>query len=172
MGDNAAKAVYMPSDVDREIDGVSMMPLLEDTTGTVFIHGQDSPILHMKREVVQAIQYTVTKDHVLESVSGYTSTTDHKIQTGNEADYAEIPFIKDNETLTWKYIKQYKNDNPEFFDKTRKNWFMCLTDDTSESYQRADVFPDLCKEYADTMEKVKKDLKANRRAIKTDYYKK
>ena len=172
VGDNAAKAVYMPSDVDREIDGVSMMPLLEDTTGTVFIHGQDSPILHMKREVVQAIQYTVTKDHVLESVSGYTSTTDHKIQTGNEADYAEIPFIKDNETLTWKYIKQYKNDNPEFFDKTRKNWFMCLTDDTSESYQRADVFPDLCKEYADTMEKVKKDLKANRRAIKTDYYKK
>ncbi|MGN0770979.1 MAG: sulfatase-like hydrolase/transferase [Christensenellales bacterium] len=170
VGDNPAKEVYLPSDVDRYIDGVSMMPLLEDDTNTVYIHGQDNPILHMKREQVEAIQYTVTKDHVLESVVGYTSTTDHAIQTGNEADYAEMPFIRDNELLTWKYIKSYKNDNPEFFDKTRKNWFMCLTDDTSESYQRADVFPDLCKEYADTLEQVKKNLKENRRAIKTEYY--
>ena len=172
VGDNAAKANYLPSDVDRYIDGLSMMPLINDTTNTVFIHDKDHPILHMKREKVQAIQYTVTKEHVLESVTGYVASSTHASQIGNEADYAEMSFIKNNDLLTWKYIKQYKNDNPEFFDKTRKNWFMCLTDDTSESYQRADVFPDLCKEYADTMEQVKQNLKDNRRAIKYDYYNK
>ena len=172
VGDNLAKAVYMPSDVDREIDGLSMMPLINDTTNTAFIHDKDHPILHMKREKVQAIQYTVTKEHVLESVTGYVASSTHASQIGNEADYAEMSFIKNNDLLTWKYIKQYKNDNPEFFDKTRKNWFMCLTDDTSESYQRADVFPDLCKEYADTLEQVKQNLKDNRRAIKYDYYNK
>lgn len=172
VGDNAAKANYLPSDVDRYIDGLSMMPLINDTTNTVFIHDKDHPILHMKREKVQAIQYSVTKEHVLESVAGYTSTENHKVQTGDAAAYAEMDFIKNNDVLTWKYIKKYKNDNPEFFDKVRKNWFMCLTDDTSESYQRADVFPDLCKEYAARMEEVKKELKGNRRAVKKEYYNK
>lgn len=172
VGDNAAKANYLPSDVDRYIDGLSMMPLINDTTNTVFIHDKDHPILHMKREKVQAIQYTVTKEHVLESVARYTSTENHKVQTGDAAAYAEMDFIKNNDVLTWKYIKKYKNDNPEFFDKVRKNWFMCLTDDTSESYQRADVFPDLCKEYAARMEEVKKELKGNRRAVKKEYYNK
>ena len=145
-----------------------MMPLINDTTNTVFIHDKDHPILHMKREKVQAIQYTVTKEHVLESVTGYVASSTHASQIGNEADYAEMSFIKNNDLLTWKYIKQYKNDNPEFFDKTRKNWFMCLTDDTSESYQRADVFPDQCKEYADTIEQVKQNLKRIIRTMRNE----
>ncbi len=163
-------ANYMPSHVDREIDGVSMMSLVNDTTGNAFIHDENHPILHMKRENINAVQFTVTKDEVLKSVQGYTQTNDHKVQTGNAADYANMPFIRDNEVLTWKYIKNYKNDNPEFFDKRRKNWFMCMTDDSSESYQRADVFPDLCNKYADVMQAWKDKFKDNRRGYYSDYY--
>lgn len=166
------KENYLPSDVDREIDGVSMIPLINDVDGTAYIHGIDNPILHMKREKINAVQYSVSRQDVLESVKGYTKSGNHNVQTGNEADYAEMPFIKNNQVLTWKYIKDYKNDNPEFFDKRRKNWFMCLSDDTGESYQRADVFPDLAAQYAQTLENWNTKLKSNRRGYYTDYYKK
>lgn len=168
--DGVSKLNYLPSDVDREMDGVSMMTLINDTTNTAYIHDANHPILHMKRETINAIQYTVTRQEVLDSVAGYTQGDSHSVQTGNALDYANMPFIRDNEVLTWKYIKNYKNDNPEFFDKRRKNWFMCLTDDTSESYQRADVFPDLCAQYANVMQAWKDKFKANRRGYYGDYY--
>ncbi len=164
------KSSYLPSDVDREIDGVSMIPLFNDTTGNAYIHNAEHPILHMKRENINAIQYTITRQEVLNSVQGYEQGDNHNTQTGNELDYANMPFIANNEVLTWKYIKNYKNDNPEFFDKRRKNWFMCMTDDSSESYQRADVFPDLASEYADALEAWKEKFKDNRRGYYTSYY--
>lgn len=170
--DGVDKQNYLPSDVDREIDGVSMLPLIKDTTGTAYIHGIDNPILHMKREKINAVQYSVTKQDVLDSVKGYTQSGNHSVQTGNEEDYAQMPFIKNNDILTWKYIKDYKNDNPEFFDKRRQNWFMCMSDDTGESYQRAHVFPDLAAQYAQTLENWKAKLKNNRRGYYSDYYKK
>lgn len=163
---------YLPSHVDRELDGVSMVPIIEDMTKSVFIHDINHPILHMKREKIQAIQYSITKEQVLNSVSGYTQSGNHTVQTSNEADYAEMPFIRDNAYTTWKYFKKYKNDNPEFFDKTRKNWLICLTDDASESYQRAEVFPDLAKQYSNALSDWKTKLKSNRRGIYQDYYKK
>ncbi len=161
---------YMPSHVDREIDGVSMMPLI--TGEKQFIHDKDHPILHMKRNDIKAIQYSMTREEVLESVKGYTASGNHKDQRGNEADYANMPFIKDNDFLNWKYFKRYRNDNPEFPDKVRRNWLMCLTDDTSESYQRADVFPDLAKQYNASLSEWSKKLKDNRRAINKEYYNK
>lgn len=163
-------ANYMPSMVDRTIDGISMMPLIDGSKK--FIHDKDHPILHMKRGAIKAIQYSMTREEVLDSVKGYTQSGNHKVQTGNEADYAEMPFIKNNEVLNWKYIKRYRNDNPEFPDKVRRNWLICLTDDTSESYQRADVFPDLAKQYNASLDEWSKKFKENRRAINKAYYNK
>lgn len=164
------KIGYLPSDVDREIDGVSMIPLLEDRRNEVFIHDIDHPILHMKREKIKAIQYSWTREEVLASVEGYRQSGDHKLQTGNAQDYAELPFIKNNEYLTWKYFKSMNNDNPAFPDKSRKNWLICLTDDSGESYQRADVFPTI----AETMKRVTDDwtnkFHQNRRGIYQNYY--
>ena len=166
------KRGYMPSDVDRTIDGVSMIPLLEDTTGKVFIHDYQHPILHMKREKIKAIQYSVTTDHVLESVKGYKFGSDWGTQTADEENYANLPLIKDNEYLTFKYFRSMTNDNPAFPDKQRKNWLICLTDDPSESYQRANVFPDIAKEYNSAMSEWTKNFKSNRRGVYADYYKK
>ena len=161
---------YLPSDVDRTIDGVDMMPLLEGTTE--FIHDKEHPILHMKREKIRAIQYTMTREDVLATTKGYVKTNEHKNQIGNEADYPNMNFIKDNKNLTWKYFKTFHNDNPEFPDKVRRNWLMCLTDDTSESYQRADVFPDLASEFRTSIDDWTHRLKDNRRGVNKQYYKK
>ncbi len=164
------KTNYLPSDIDREMDGASMVPLVNDVTGSAYIHGKDKPILHMKREKINAIQYTVDKTTVLKSVEGYVKGADHGTQTNDESAYAEMNFIKNNDVFVWKYIANYKNDNPEFFDKRRKDWFMCMTDDSSESYQRADLFPTLCDQYADTMKEWKEKFSDNRRGKYEDYY--
>lgn len=163
---------YMPSDVDRDIDGVDMTPLLKDTTNSVFVHDINHPILHMKREQIKAIQYNMTKEQVLDSVKGYTQGTNHSLQTGNEADYANLPFIKNNNYLNWKYIRKYGNDNPAFFNMSRKKWLICLTDDTSESYQRAGMFPTIAEQMDKTMTDWTKKFKDNRRGIYKNYYKK
>ena len=169
---DGVKRGYMPSDVDREIDGVSMIPLLQDTTGNVFIHGYEHPILHMKREKIKAVQYSVTTDHVLQSVKGYKFGSDWGTQTADEEYYATLPLIKDNEYLTFKYFRSMSNDNPAFPDKRRKNWLICLTDDPSESYQRADVFPDMAKEYNSAISAWTKKFNSNRRGVYASYYKK
>lgn len=165
------KANYLPSDVDRVIDGVSMMKLINDSTGNEFIHGRDNPILHMKREKINAIQYTMTKDDVLASVAGYT-TGDNSVGTGNLEDYEKLDLIEKNDTLTFKFFKKMKNDNPEFFNMKRRNWLICLTDDTSESYQRAGVFPDIAKQLEEDMANQMKAFKENRRGVNKEYYKK
>lgn len=162
---------YLPSHVDRELDGLSMVNAITDYTDSTIIHDINHPILHMKREKIRAVQYSLTKAQVLASVKGYAQGQTHTDQTADEAMYAEMPFIKDNAYTTWKYFKYMKNDNPEFFDKKRKNWLICLTDDSGESYQRADVFPTLAEQYAQTMDEWTTRLKENRRGFYENYYK-
>ena len=164
------KRGFMPSDVDREIDGVSFVPLLTDSGNSVYVHDAQHPILHMKREKIKAVQYSMTVDEVLDSVKGYTFGADKNTQTADEAYYASLPLIKDNTYLTFKYFRSMGNDNPAFFDKTRKNWLICLTDDPSESYQRAQVFPDIAKRLNDSISEWTARFKSNRRGVYKDYY--
>ena len=75
---------YMPT--DRTIDGISMASLLKDDA---VIHTADHPILHMKREVIKAVQYTVTTESVL-------AREEYK-------DY-KYPVLLENENITFKYF--------------------------------------------------------------------
>ncbi|MEG1645779.1 MAG: sulfatase-like hydrolase/transferase [Clostridia bacterium] len=172
ISNTQGKKNYLPSDVDREIDGLNLMPAINDLTNKTFLHDANHPILHMKREQIKAVQFCLTKEQVLKSVEGYVKGETHSNQVANESAYAEMPFIKNNDYTTWKYFKKMKNDNPEFFDKKRKNWLMCLTDDSGESYQRADVFPTIAKQANDVMASWTKKFKENRRGYYTNYYKK
>ena len=149
-GNNGQKN-YLPS--DRTIDGVSMMPVLTKDTA---IHNEDHPILHMKREKLKAIQYTVSTTDVL-----------------NREEYKDYkyPVLVDNEFVTFKYFRKMQNDNPAFFDKTRKNWLFILNDDVSESYNRTNTYPEIAKEMNEKMDEVMDNFKANRRGINYDYYK-
>ncbi len=149
-GNNGQKN-YLPS--DRTIDGVSMMPVLTKDTA---IHNEDHPILHMKREKLKAIQYTVSTTDVL-----------------NREEYKDYkyPVLVDNEFVTFKYFRKMQNDNPAFFDKTRKNWLFILNDDVSESYNRTSTYPEIAKEMNEKMDEVMDNFKANRRGINYDYYK-
>ncbi len=133
---------------DRYIDGVSMMPVLKDDDA---IHTADHPILHMKREKLKAIQYTMTTEEVL-------SREEYK-------DY-KYPVLTDNEYVTFKYFRKMQNDNPAFFDKNRKNWLFILNDDAGENYKRTDTYPTIAEELNEKMTQVMDDFKANRRGIK------
>ena len=54
-----------------------------------------------------------------------------------------------------------QNDNPAFFDKTRKNWLFILNDDISESYNRTSTYPEIAKEIEDKIkEKREKTLES------------
>lgn len=161
---------YMPSDVDREIDGVSLAPLLTDSGNTVFVHNAAHPILHMKREKIKAVQYSMTVDDVLATVEGYKFGEDKYTQTASQDYYMSLPLIKDNDYLTFKYFRSMANDNPAFFDKTRKNWLICLTDDPSESYQRAQVFPDIARNLDSSISEWTTRFKSNRRGVYKAYY--
>ena len=161
---------YMPSDVDREIDGVSLAPLLTDSGNTVFVHNAAHPILHMKREKIKAVQYSMTVDDVLATVEGYKFGEDKYTQTASQDYYMSLPLIKDNDYLTFKYFRSMANDNPAFFDKTRKNWLICLTDDPSESYQRAQVFPDIARNLDNAISEWTTRFKSNRRGVYKAYY--
>lgn len=148
-GNNGQKN-YLPT--DRTIDGVSMIPVLTEDTA---IHNEDHPILHMKREKLKAIQYTVSTTDVL-----------------NREEYKDYkyPVLIDNEFVTFKYFRKMQNDNPAFFDKTRKNWLFILNDDISESYNRTSTYPEIAKEMNEKMDEVMDNFKANRRGINYDYY--
>ncbi|MDE5618033.1 MAG: sulfatase-like hydrolase/transferase, partial [Clostridia bacterium] len=167
---NGKKSGYLPSSFERVIDGVSMSPLLKDADGDVFIHDKYNPILHMKRGKILAVQYSMTREEVLESVKGYKFGTDLGTQTADEEYYASMPLIRDNEYLTFKYFRNVSNDNPAFPDKRRKNWLVCLTDDPSESYQRADVFPDIAYKYNVTISNWHNRFRNNRRGAFLSYY--
>ncbi|MBQ3128771.1 MAG: sulfatase-like hydrolase/transferase [Clostridia bacterium] len=137
---------------DRTIDGVSMLPLL---TGDKVIHTEEHPILHMKREKLKAIQYTVPTETV-KTNENYT-----------KYDYA---VLNENENVTFKYFKNIQNDNSAFFDKYRKNWLHILTDDVGENYNRTSVYPEVSEKMNAKMDEVMSSFKENRRGINYDYY--
>lgn len=147
---NGGQKNYLPE--DRTIDGVSMRPLLENDS---VIHTEEHPILHMKREKIKAIQYTVPTADVLanENYKNYN----HAV-------------LKENEYVTFKYFKNIQNDNSAFFDKFRKNWLHILTDDVGENYNRATVYPEVADEMNAKMDEVMNSFKSNRRGINYDYY--
>ncbi len=132
----------MPS--DRVIDGVSFVPVLEKDTP---VHTQEHPILHMKREDIKAIQYTVPSQTVKDMYPDY--------------DYE----ILDSEYLTLKYFDKAPNDNSAFFDKSRKNWLHILTDDYQENYNRTVVYPEISAKMNEELKGIQNNFKENRRGI-------
>ena len=142
---NGGQAHYLPQ--DRQTDGVSMLPIFE--TGEP-IHTIDHPILHMKREKIKAIQYSVPTAELLSSEA--------------YADY-DYEILKNNDYVTFKYFRSMQNDNPAFFDKKRKDWLHILTDDTSESYNRTNVYPTIAEQMDNRIDEVMQEFKANRRGI-------
>ncbi len=134
---------YLPE--DRIIDGVSMASLLKNDD---VIHTKEHPILHMKREDIKAIQYTVSTDSVLEQYPDY----DYDVLTNNEY-------------ITFKYFDKIQNDNSAFFDKYRKNWLHILTDDHGENYNRTTVYPEIADEFHEKLDEIQQNFKENRRGI-------
>lgn len=141
-GENG-KTDYLPA--DRTIDGVSMTALLKSDT---VIHTKAHPILHMKREDIKAIQYTVPTADVRAQYPDYT-----------------YDVLTDNEYITFKYFDRIQNDNSAFFDKYRKNWLHILTDDPGENYNRTPVYPEISDEFHEKLDEIQKDFKENRRGI-------
>ncbi len=149
-GDGGTKKNYLP--FDRDIDGVSMVELLKNDS---VIHTQEHPILHMKREKLKAIQYTVPTAEVL--------------KREEYADY-EYPVLKNNEYVTFKYFQRIQNDNSAFFDKYRKNWLHILTDDVGENLNRSNVYPEIADEMNKQMDDIMADFKSDRRGMNEEYY--
>lgn len=136
---------YLPT--DRVIDGVSMLPVL---TQDGVIHTQESPILHMKRRKLKAIQYTVPTENILSR------------QEYSKYDY---PILTENEYITFKYFKNIQNDNSAFFDKFRKNWLHILTDDMGENYNRTPAYPTVSEDMRKQLDSIQEDFKTNPRGI-------
>ena len=143
--DKDGQANYLPT--DREIDGVSLVPLLKNDT---VIHTKEHPILHMKREKLKAIQYTVPTSEIL------------KKEEYKDYDY---PVLTDNKYITFKYFQNIQNDNSAFFDKYRKNWLHILSDDVGENLNRSSVYPTVAEDMNAAMNKIMKDFKNNRRGV-------
>ena len=137
---------------DRAIDGVSMVPVLKNDTA---IHTIEHPILHMKREQLKAIQYTAATKDIL-------AREEYK-----DYDYS---VLTENEYITFKYFRKMQNDNPAFFDKTRKNWLYVLSDDKGENYNRTSTYPEIADEMNKQMDSVMTAFKDNRRGINHEYY--
>lgn len=135
------KENYLPT--DRVIDGVSMLPLIENDS---VIHTKEHPILHMKRKDIKAIQYTVSTEEVKEQYPDY-----------------EYPVLNDNDYITFKYFDRVQNDNSAFFDKYRKNWLHILTDDVGENYNRSGVYPQTAEEMHERLDEIQKDFESNPR---------
>ncbi len=148
---DGGKKNYLP--FDRDIDGVSLVPLLKNDT---VIHTEEHPILHMKRESLKAIQYTVPTSEIL-------SCDEYK-------DY-KYPVLTDNEYITFKYFQRIQNDNSAFFDKFRKNWLHILSDDAGENLNRSSVYPTVAEEMSAKMDEIMKGFKSDRRGMNEEYYK-
>lgn len=140
---NGGQTSYLPT--DREIDGVSMLPLIKDDE---VIHTEENPILHMKRRKIKAIQYTAETQDIL-SMSNYR-------------DY-DYDVLKNNDYITFKYFKNIQNDNSAFFDKYRKNWLHILTDDEGENYNRTPVYPEISDKMKTELEAIQEDFENNPR---------
>ena len=130
---------------DRVIDGVSMVPVLENDE---VIHTKEHPILHMKREDIKAIQYTVKTEEIREKYPDYT-----------------YDVLNSNEYITFKYFDKIQNDNSAFWDKNRKNWLHILTDDVGENYNRTPVYPEIADEFHEKLDEIQLNFKENRRGI-------
>lgn len=129
---------------DRVIDGVSFVPTIKDDS---VVHTEEHPILHMKREDIKAIQYTVDSQQVKDMYPDYTYE------------------VLNNEYLTFKYFDKAPNDNSAFFDKTRKNWLHILTDDYQENYNRTKVYPEIAEKMNEELQGIQKEFKENRRGV-------
>ncbi len=140
---NNGEENVLPS--DRIIDGVSMVPVIENDT---VIHTEDHPILHMKRKDIKAIQYTVDTDEVKTLYPDY-----------------DYDVLNDNETITFKYFDRVQNDNSAFFDKYRKNWLHILTDDTGENYNRSTVYPEIADKMHEKLDEIQEEFENNPRGI-------
>ncbi len=134
---------------DRIIDGSSIVPVLDGTKD--YVHGIDNPILHMKRETLHAIQYSIPTAEL-------TSTYGEQ--------YGDYAYAQGKEYLTYKYFKKASNDNLAFFDKKRVNWLICLTADKTESYNIAPTYEELAADMKTRLNDIVKELKNNRRGIK------
>lgn len=141
-GENG-KENYLPE--DRVIDGISMAELLKDDT---VIHTEEYPILHMKREVIKAIQYAMPAEEVKEMYPDY-----------------DFDVLNENEYITFKYFEKIQNDNSAFWDKNRKNWLHILSDDYGENYNRTTVYPEIAELYNAKLHEVTNDFKNNRRGV-------
>ena len=144
-GNGGTQKNYLPA--DRVIDGVSMVPVF---TQNKVIHTADTPILHMKREKLKAIQYAIPTADIL-------SREEYK-------DY-DFDVLKNNEYVVFKYFKNIQNDNSAFFDKFRKNWLHILTDDAGENYNRTPAYPTIADEMRDRLDEKMNEFKNNRRGI-------
>ncbi len=142
---NGGKSAYLPS--DREIDGVSLLPVIENDS---VIHTAEHPILHMKREDIKAIQYTVSTESIKQR-SEYSSY--------------DYPVLNENNYITFKYFDRVQNDNSAFFDKYRKNWLHILTDDIGENYNRTTVYPTIADEMHSRLDEIQSNFGHNRRGI-------
>lgn len=141
---NGGQKNYLPT--GRTIDGISMASLLKNDA---VIHTSEHPILHMKREKLKAIQYTMPTSEVKELYPDYTYD------------------VLNNEYITFKYFEKIQNDNSAFWDKNRKNWLHILTDDYAENYNRTPVYPEISEQYKAKMHEIMEDFKENRRGIIT-----
>ena len=139
---NGGENNVMPA--DREIDGVSFVPVIKNDS---VVHTEEHPILHMKREDIKAIQYTVPSQTIKDMYPDY--------------DYA----VLDNEYITLKYFDKAPNDNSAFFDKSRKNWLHILTDDYQENYNRTVVYPEVSAKMNEELKGIQNAFKDNRRGI-------
>ena len=133
---------YLPT--DRTIDGISMASLLKNDA---VIHTSEHPILHMKREKLKAIQYTMPTSEVKALYPDYTYD------------------VLNNKYITFKYFEKIQNDNSAFWDKNRKNWLHILTDDYAENYNRTPVYPEISEQYKAKMHEIMDGFKENRRGI-------
>lgn len=141
---NGGEKNYLPT--CRIIDGISMTSLLKNDE---VIHTSEHPILHMKREKLKAIQYTMPTSEVKELYPDYTYD------------------VLNNEYITFKYFEKIQNDNSAFWDKNRKNWLHILTDDYAENYNRTPVYPEISEQYKAKMHEIMDNFKENRRGIIT-----
>ena len=139
---NDGQKNYLPT--DREIDGISMASLLKNDA---VIHTSEHPILHMKREVVKAVQYTMPTSEIKKLYPDYTYD------------------ILNNDYITFKYFEKIQNDNSAFWDKNRKNWLHILTDDYAENYNRTSVYPEIAQQYKEKLHEITNNFKENRRGI-------
>ena len=120
------------------------MPVIKNNTP---VHGEENPILHMKREDIKAIQYTVNSKSVKEA-------------------YPEYKYdILNREYITFKYFDKIQNDNSAFWDKNRKNWLHILSDDYQENYNRTPVYPEISAKMGEKLKEIQKGFAENRRGI-------